>query len=263
MRSAGGGEGDVPPLAELTAEEQTARVREARDGLLQTEVYGRCKEAAWRAVDAALDAESEEVLLKAPRPLGKVETAIDIAGHGASQLLSRWPLHTELRWEHAALAWLVNAHLPPSLRRALWRVKLRAPAARTRFEAKAAESPLALISPRDAVILRQCQTALQQGDPTLLSSLPRMRACASYRDSLDSIGRSLEERAEEDEERLMAAALAPDAAGAPSTPPPPRAVFWLLPLLRVFGEEADPGAISAPVRTLPSASHQPCFPSSR
>jgi len=252
------------PFGELSMEEQVARVYEARDELLTSREYATCREAAWRAIDAALDAESEAVLMRAPaatEPLrqnpvapstglaaaltpavsvsrgGKVGAVIELAGLGAAQLLSRWPVDSELSWEERSLAWLLNSELPTPLRRALWRVRLRARAARQRFTAKLAESPLAIISPRDAEILGQCQVALQAADPMQLPALARMRGCASYVDSTDTIRFSLEQRAlaaHADEEAAAAGLVPPPGSALPRKPSPPREVFWLVALLRVL-----------------------------
>jgi hypothetical protein len=287
----------LPPFAELAADDQVARVRAARNELLNSEEFARCREAAWRAVDAALDAESEAVLTRRPpaaAPLGhspvapsaglsaaltppsaapagsKVGAVIELAGLGASQLLSRWPVDTELGWEGQALAWLLNSELPPPLRRALWRVKLRARDARARFLSKLAESPLAIISPRDAEILQHCQVALQAADPACLSELQRMRSCASYLDSTDPIRFSLEQRAISTAEAEEAAAYA----GSPDPallrrPAPPREAFWLVPLLWVLprGEsdaaelaERYTAMLAAPKPHLPSASGKAVTP---
>jgi hypothetical protein len=289
----------LPPFADLSADEQVARVRAARNELLKSEEFARCREAAWRAVDSALDAESEVVLTRRPAaaaPLrqspvapspglsaaltppsavsagGKVDAVIELAGLGAAQLLSRWPVDTELGWEAQALAWLLNSELPPPLRRALWRIKLRARDARSRFLHKLAESPLATISPRDAEILQHCQVALLSADPASLSDLQRMRACASYVDSTDTIRFALEQRAiaAAAEEEAAAYGGPPSSTSAlPRKPAPPREAFWLVPLLWVLPPtdcdaaelvERYTAMLAAPKPHLPSASGKSVAP---
>eukprot|EP00962_Isochrysis_galbana_P004764 scaffold1309_cov117-Isochrysis_galbana.AAC.10 len=279
----------LPPFAELSADDQMARVRAARNELLKSDEFARCREAAWRAVDAALDAESEAVLTRRPAaaaPLrqspaapstglsaaltpppevsacGKVDAVIELAGLGAAQLLSRWPVDTELGWEAQALAWLLNSELPPPLRRTLWRIKLRARDARSRFLAKLAESPLAIISPRDAEILQQCQVALLSADPASLSDLQRMRACASYVDSTDPIRFALEQRAIAAAVAEEAAAGSPaSAASLPRKPAPPREAFWLVPLLWVLPRSECDAAELAERYTAMLAAAKPHLPS--
>ena len=49
-------------LAELQA--KAPRIAQMRQQLIDTETYARCRDATWRALDAALDAESETLLSK-------------------------------------------------------------------------------------------------------------------------------------------------------------------------------------------------------
>ena len=55
---------NLPSFGTLGSKEQEALVNRVRSQLLEDEVYARCRDATWRALDAALDAEAETVLSK-------------------------------------------------------------------------------------------------------------------------------------------------------------------------------------------------------
>jgi len=204
---------DQPSFGTLTKTEQEELVNRVRSQLLDDDVYQRCRDTTWRALDAALDAEAESLLSKAgsggvggrrgpgptypptrvhedeeddveeeerrkKEPTGKVGAILELASEGASQLLDRWPAAQD------ELLWLLNTELPSSLRRAVWALKLRAPAARAVYEKKRAESVFATLSLRDGAIHQGCQATLQRIAPQLLKQIPFLKTCLSYADSL-------------------------------------------------------------------------------
>ena len=204
---------DLPSFGTLTRGEQEALVNRVRSQLLEDEVYKKCRDATWRALDAALDAEAESLLSKRAggiggrpgpgpswppthghaghddvdeeeeerrkkEPSGKVGAILELASEGASQLLDRWPAAQD------ELLWLLNTELPTPLRRAVWGLKLRAPAARSIYETKRAESVFATLSLRDGAIHQGCQATLQRIAPAQLKQIPFLKTCLSYADSL-------------------------------------------------------------------------------
>ena len=213
------------PFGELSLEEQRVLVDRAKEALGSSEAYTACRDEAWRAVDAALDAEAEERLTRGGGAGGpsKAAAILDVAGTGASQLLGRWP--TEAR----SLLWLLNTPLPPAIRAMAWRLKLRAPAARRAFEAKLERSRLAVVSMRDGAVLAGAHVAVQLADPGALGALPRLKACLSYADSLGA----LSQQAPAGASRPVSAARE----GAADAEPPPPEYFWPIPLARVFGDD--------------------------
>ena len=210
---------DLPSFGTLTLSEQEALVNRVRSQLLEDEVYERCRDATWRALDAALDAEAEALLCKrsgavggrrgpgpawppaagaandaddedsgdegggAPasrtdEPSGKVGAILELASEGASRLLDKWPAAQD------ELLWLLNTELPTPLRRAVWALKLRAPAIRAEYERKRAESVFATLSLRDGAVHQGCQATLQKIAPGLLKQTHILKTCLSYADSL-------------------------------------------------------------------------------
>ena len=73
--------------------------------------------------------------------------------------------------------------LPSALRKALWSLKLRAPAARAEYEKKRSESVFATLSLRDGAVHQGCQATLQRIAPTQLKQIPFLKTCLSYADS--------------------------------------------------------------------------------
>ena len=53
---------DLPSFGTLTRSEQEALVNRVRMQMLNEDVYKRCRDATWRALDAALDVEAESLL---------------------------------------------------------------------------------------------------------------------------------------------------------------------------------------------------------
>eukprot|EP00965_Chrysotila_dentata_P001851 61167-Pleurochrysis_carterae.AAC.1 len=114
-------------FGDLSPDEQQVLVRRARDTLSRGAVYNACREATWRALDTALDAEADDRITKQAEPpaseatqgANKMDTIVQLAASGATSLLSRWPN------QHESLLWLLNAELTPPLRLMLWRLKLR------------------------------------------------------------------------------------------------------------------------------------------
>ena len=208
------------PFGELSAMEQRVVVSRAKQLLLDSDAYAACRDEAWRTLDSALDAEAEERIVKQHRgavvPGGgsKASAVLDLAGAGATQLLGRWPQ------EQGSLLWMLNSALPPPLRIAVWRLRLRAPGARGAFTAKQKESPLAVVSLRDGAILQQAHLAVQRAHPEMLPELTRIKACLSYADSLGALTQQPATKGKD---------------GAPGdTPPPPPEFYWALALARVF-----------------------------
>lgn len=178
-----------------------------------------------------------------------------MAASGAVQLLGKWPADQQA--ERRAMLWLLNAPLPPPLRRCVWKLRLRAPEARKAFEKKLADSRLATLSLRDGKALQQCQAAMQEAEPNMtLQQLPRMKGCVhtasplsirlfhvplstcpfphapslicmrrliSYADSLEPLG-GLLEPTQKSVKKGPAAAVQ---------------CFWTLPLLRTFDATAE------------------------
>ena len=197
---------NLPSFGTLTRSEQESLVNRVRQQLIDTETYARCRDATWRALDAALDAESETLLSKrggnvggrrGPGPSwpadleeegrdeskaegtsGKVGTILELASASASSLLDRWPAAQD------ELLWLLNTELPSALRHSVWDLKLRAPAARAEYERKRSESVFATLSLRDGAISQGCQATLQRIAPAMLKQIGFLKTCLSYADSL-------------------------------------------------------------------------------
>jgi hypothetical protein len=198
-----------PSFGKLSQAEQEALVNRVRTQLLGTEVYARCRDATWRALDAALDGASESLVSKRGGNMGgrrgpgptwptqnadddegdegsigvqrnstKVGAILELASVSASSLLDRWPAAQD------ELLWLLNTELPTALRHSMWHLKLRAPAARAEYERKRSESVFATLSLRDGAISQGCQATLQRIAPQLLSQLTFHKTCLSYADSL-------------------------------------------------------------------------------
>ena len=198
-----------PSFGKLSQAEQEALVNRVRTQLLGTEVYARCRDATWRALDAALDGASESLVSKRGGNIGgrrgpgpawpmqnadddegdegsigvqrsstKVGAILELASVSASSLLDRWPAAQD------ELLWLLNTELPTALRHSMWHLKLRAPAARAEYERKRSESVFATLSLRDGAISQGCQATLQRIAPQLLSQLNFHKTCLSYADSL-------------------------------------------------------------------------------
>ena len=64
----------------------------------------------------------------------KVSAVVELASSASAELLERWP-------QSGGLLWLLNTELPPPLRLALCRLKLRAPEERRGFEARIRSDP--------------------------------------------------------------------------------------------------------------------------
>jgi len=206
------------PFGELSATEQRVVVSRAKQLLLDSDAYAACRDEVWRALDSALDAEAEERIVQhrgavASGGASKAAAVLNLAGAGATQLLGRWPQ------EQGSLLWMLNSALPPPLRIAVWRLRLRAPGARGAFTAKQKESPLAVVSLRDGAILQQSHLAIQRAHPEMLSQLTRIKACLSYADSLGALTQQPASKASKE--------------ASADTPPPPE-YFWALALARVF-----------------------------
>ena len=186
----------LPTFGELGPAERQVLIARARAAINDTTIFRDFKETASRELDVALDTEAEYRLshragtLGGPRsvsasaaitaarednagPTGKVGSVVDLAATSAASLLARWPA------QPAELLWLLNAAIPPPLRRALWSLKLRAPAGRAAYDRKRSESVLATISLRDGSVLQQCQATLQRVAAPLLGLLPLLKACVS------------------------------------------------------------------------------------
>eukprot|EP00966_Prymnesium_polylepis_P057982 1342912-Prymnesium_polylepis.1 len=123
----------LPSFGELGPTERQVLVSRARAALDKSDAYKSFRDAAWRAVDSALDDEAEDVLshragtkggLRGLNALdnvtreagagvvgtgGKVGAIVDIAASSAASLLSRWPA------QPGELLWLLNALLPAPL----------------------------------------------------------------------------------------------------------------------------------------------------
>lgn len=205
---------DLPSFGTLTRSEQEALVNRVRMQMLNEDVYKRCRDATWRALDAALDEEAESLLQhkaagvggrrgpgpiwpevdndddgsdddeeslasrRKKEPTGKVGAILELASEGASLLLDKWPAAQD------ELLWLLNTELPSALRKAVWSLKLRAPAARAEYEKKRSESVFATLSLRDGAVHQGCQATLQRIAPTQLKQIPFLKTCLSYADSL-------------------------------------------------------------------------------
>ena len=280
---------DQPSFGTLTKVEQEELVNRVRSQLLEDDVYQRCRDATWRALDAALDAEAESMLSKRAgeiggrrgpgptypppnaladeenadaeeeerrkkEPTGKVGAILQLASQGASQLLDRWPAAQD------ELLWLLNTELPSSLRRAVWGLKLRAPAGRAIYEKKRAESVFATLSLRDGAISQGCQATLQRIAPQQLKLIPFLKTCLSYADSLRPLPPppsgwpSAQVDSSGDANKGGDGGETPRGTAAPGGPAPPAArgaaggggksdvlihtapleSFWGVPLLRVF-----------------------------
>ena len=175
-------------FGELGQQERQVLVTRARVALDKTDAFKGFKDAAWRAVDEALDVAAEDAIshrtatagaAKAAEDTGgKVGTIVELAASSAASLLRRWPSQSH---EHM---WLLNALIPPPLRRALWSLKLRAPAARADYDRRRSESVLATVSLRDGAVLQQSQVVMQRLASPLLPKLPLLKACVSFADSL-------------------------------------------------------------------------------
>ena len=173
----------MPALSDLSEDERRVLVARAAATLRDGDAYVACRDAAWRVLDASLDAQAERVLSEEDAPPGgatrtKVATVVELASTSVGRLLHRWPE------QQGQLLWLANAELPPSLRRSVWRLKLRAPAPRREYEGKRAQSQLATVSLRDGAVLKQSQQVLQHAAPQLLPRLSLLKGCLSYIDSL-------------------------------------------------------------------------------
>jgi hypothetical protein len=202
---------DLPSFGTLTRHEQEVLVNRVRTQMINEEIYKKCRDATWRALDAALDEEAEVLLQHkasgvggrrgpgptwpAPQgdddssdedesarhkkePTGKVGAILELASEGASLLLDKWPAAQD------ELLWLLNTELPTALRKAVWSLKLRAPAARVEYEKKRSESVFATLSLRDGAVHQGCQATLQSIAPTQLKQTPFLKTCLSYADSL-------------------------------------------------------------------------------
>ena len=185
---------DLPSFGSLTRGDQEALINRVRSELLEKDVYKDCRDATWRALDANLDKAAEALLSsrvggvggrRGPGPSwpagqeeeqereersknessGKVGTILELASTSASELLDRWPAAQD------ELVWLLNAELPTALRRAVWALKLRAPAARAEYERKRSESVFATLSLRDGAVQQGCQVC--RAHPSDLESLIR------------------------------------------------------------------------------------------
>ena len=85
----------LPSFSSLQVGEQEVLVGRARSALADTDVFGRCRDAAWRALDAALDAEAESLLsrrqgtLGGPRGPGPTMHGAGAGGAGGAGVV--WP----------------------------------------------------------------------------------------------------------------------------------------------------------------------------
>ena len=229
----------MPALSDLSEDERRVLVARAAATLRDGDAYVACRDAAWRVLDASLDAQAERVLSEEDAPPGgatrtKVATVVELASTSVGRLLHRWPE------QQGQLLWLANAELPPSLRRSVWRLKLRAPAPRREYEGKRAQSQLATVSLRDGAVLKQSQQVLQHAAPLLLPRLPLLKGCLSYIDSLaplepapTPLSVALPLSILSEAEQAEGVAYRVDAA-ARSELPPPLEYYWALPLLRAI-----------------------------
>ncbi len=252
----------LPSFSSLAISEQEVLVGRARGSLANTSVYAKCRDATWRALDAALDAEAEALLSRRLGTLGgargsgpstdgglgapgeesnKVKTILELASDSATKLLDRWPQQQD------ELLWLLNTELPPPLRRSVWALKLRAPAARAEYERKRSESVLATMSLRDGAVLQQCQTMLQKFAPELLKQLPMLKTCLSYADSLHPMPppNTVWPQTASEAAGQAAAAKGLGGLGAQTATEPPVETFWGVPLLRIFLSSSSSGAGAA------------------
>ncbi len=208
----------LPPFYKLDETEQRVLMLRAKQHV-DPDVYEAFRDKAWRALDSALDHEAERNLLDSPAHLaagGKVGAILELAARGAGALLGR-------ARQQSSVGWLVNANLPPVLRTVLWEHTLQNPGARAQYDAKRQESIGAVISPRDGTILEQCQLALQAADLDLLPQLARMKACASYVDTI----------------RPNAPATPDDGSRPTADSVVPHPIFWIIPLLRALPDATD------------------------
>lgn len=274
---------DLPSFGTLSRGDQEDLVNRVRSQLLQDNIYRRCRDATWRALDAALDSEAEallnsttggvggrrgpgpswpaphradadssdeeeaQALSRRKEPTGKVGAILELASEGASQLLDKWPAAQD------ELLWLLNTELPTALRKAVWSLKLRAPAARAEYEKKRSESVFATLSLRDGAVQQGCQATLQSVSPSQLKLIPFLKTCLSYADSLRPLPPPPSGWPSAMVETGTSAAA--DGALSPGGAPPPKAEpkaggggaggsasihtaplesFWGVPLLRVF-----------------------------
>ena len=252
---------DLPTFGTLKRGEQEALVNRVRSQLLDDDVYKRCRDATWRALDAALDKKAEALLSKRVGGIGgrrgrgpswpptsqteeeeeeersrdevsgKVGAILELASESASQLLDRWPAAQD------ELLWLLNTELPTPLRRAVWTLKLRGPAARAEYERKRGESVFATLSLRDGAIQQGCQATLQRIAPQFLKQIHFLKTSLSYADSLRPLPPPPSGWPTAELEGTTAAGTASGAgavAGATAIHTAPLESFWGLPLLRVF-----------------------------
>jgi len=267
-----------PSFGSMVRGEQEALLNRVRTQLLEEEAYTRCRDVTWRALDAALDAEADALLSKRiggiggrrgpglswpagqeeeedreernkQEPSGKVGVILELASTSASHLLDRWPAAQD------ELLWLLNTELPTALRRAVWALKLRAPAARAEYERKRSESVFATLSLRDGAVRQGCQATLQTIAPAMIKLIPFLKTCLSYADSLRPLPPPPSGWPSAQTDQLPPGG-APDSSGGSKPSDKPLAVdassgaihtaplesFWGVPLLRVF-------VSSSPTRT--------------
>ena len=89
---------ELPSFGSMARNEQEALLNRVRTQLLETEEYARCRDASWRALDAALDAEAEALLSRQAeaRLLASAAEAIELTGHAlaSSALAVRSSTHS-------------------------------------------------------------------------------------------------------------------------------------------------------------------------